>query len=559
MLACMRGEKGDRPAAAPPGGEPGGYQEAPEEKVGRTGHPGGPELRLAELIAVLSLATDLGMGQPMEHALRTCLLSVRLAERLGMAEDEIADVYYLALLTRAGCTGDSYELGRLFGDDLAAHARLFVLDFARPLEVLADLLRHAGAGRPPWGRAWTAAAALAAGPGAVDALFRASCEVAQGLAGQLGFGTCVHRALAQTFERWDGRGSPGQVSGEEIALPRRVVHVAEDAEVLHRLGGLDGAVAALRRRAGTSHDPAVSDLFRREAPRLFAELETVSAWEAVLAAEPGTPRRLSPEGVDGALRAVAQFADMKSPYTAGHSAGVAALAAGAAEQFGLPAPEGRALPRAALVHDLGRAGVPNGVWDRPGRLTDAEWERVRLHPYYAERVLRRSRALAPLAALAGLHHERLDGSGYHRGAPAGMQPPAARLLAAADAYHAMTEERPHRPALAPAAAAAELRQEVRRGRLDGDAVDAVLRAAGHRVRRRREWPAALSPREVEVLRLLARGLPNRAIARRLVVAEPTVAAHVRHIYDKTGLTTRAGAALFAMQHDLLGTDDPAET
>jgi DNA-binding CsgD family transcriptional regulator len=200
--------------------------------------------------------------------------------------------------------------------------------------------------------------------------------------------------------------------------------------------------------------------------------------------------------------------------------------------------------------------VRNGIWDKPGPLSDGEWERVRLHPYYTERVLARPQGLARLGALAGLHHERLDGSGYHRGAPAGALPPAARILAAADAYHAMTEPRPHRPPWAPDAAAEELRRLVRAGRLDGAAANAVLQAAGHRVRRRRAWPAGLSAREVEVLRLVARGRSNRDIARLLVVSEPTVAHHVQHIYAKIGATSRAGATLYAMQHALLDTSEP---
>ncbi len=510
-----------------------------------------PGLRLSELIAALSLATDLGMGQPMEHALRTCLLAVRLGERLGLPEAALTDVYYVALLRRVGCTSDAFELGRLFGDDLAAHARVFALDFARPLDLLVDLLRHAGAGRPLWERAQTAADAVVAGPSLPAGLFRASCEVAESLAAQLGFGQPILRALTQTFERWDGRGVPGKVRGEEIELAARVVHVAEDAEVASRLAGPDGAVAVVRRRAGASQDPTIAARFCHEAARLLAGLDEGSAWDAVLDAEPGHRPRLEAEALDAALRAAAHFADLKSPYTAGHSTGVAALAAAAARSTGLPEPDVVGLRRAALVHDLGRAGVPNGIWDKRALLSAAEWERVRLHPYFSERVLARSEPLARLGALAGLHHERLDGSGYHRGVPAALQSPAARILAAADAYHAMTEPRPHRPALAPEVAVDNLRREVRQGRLDGDAVDAVLRAAGHRVRRRREWPAGLSPREIEVLGLLARGLPNREIARRLGVAEPTVAAHVRHIYDKIGVSTRAAATLYAMRHDLL--------
>ena len=231
---------------------------------------------------------------------------------------------------------------------------------------------------------------------------------------------------------------------------------------------------------------------------------------------------------------------------------MAALARARPPHAGLDADEAAALRRAALVHDLGRVGVPNGVWDKPGPLSDAEWERVRLHSYYTERILARAPALAPLGATAGLHHERLDGSGYHRGGAAAALRRAARLLAVADAYQAMTQPRPHRPARAPDEAAAEIGAEVAAGRLDRAAAGAVLHAAGQRgALPRRPWPAGLSEREVEVLRLLCRGLSKRQVAEALVVAPATVDHHVRHIYGKIGVSTRAGAAVFALEHGLL--------
>jgi|DewCreStandDraft_5_1066085.scaffolds.fasta_scaffold00086_91 HD-GYP domain-containing protein (c-di-GMP phosphodiesterase class II) len=508
-------------------------------------------LRVAEVIAALSLATDLGMGQPMEHMLRTCLLAVRLGSSMGLSDHALSELYYIALLRRIGCTSDAYELGVLFGDDLAAHARSFTLDFGRPLDVLADMLRYAGAGQPPWDRAGAIVAALAAGRRVPEALFRASCEVARSLAAHLGFGPRVQEALGQTFERCDGQGFPHRLRGEETALPARIVQVAEDAEVFHRLGGVGAVVAMARQRAGAGHDPAIAARLCQDTGQLFQDLEAASVWEAALAAEPRPHHLLSPARLDAALEAIAWFADLKSPFTTGHSTRVAELAARAAVRAGLSEADAILVRRAGLVHDLGRAGVPNRIWDKRGPLIPSEWELVRLHPYYTERALSRPAVLARLGALAGLHHERLDGSGYYRGVSASMLAPGARILAAADVYSAMTEPRPHRPALAPEVAARELRDEVRRGRLDGEAVNAVLQAAGHRVRRQRAWPAGLSGREVEVLRLVARGFSNRQIARRLVIAEPTVAHHIQHLYAKIGVSTRAAATLFALQHALL--------
>ena len=250
--------------------------------------------------------------------------------------------------------------------------------------------------------------------------------------------------------------------------------------------------------------------------------------------------------LDAVLAAFADFVDLKSPFTPGHSRGVATLAAQAAPG------EAVTLRRAALVHDLGRTSVPNGLWERPTRLTEGEWERVRLHPYYSERILGRVQALKPLATLAGMHHERLDGSGYHRGSTRAEIPAGARVLAAADAYQAMTQPRPHRPALAPAQAAHELESMAKAGRLDADAVGRVLVAAGHASRpARAAWPAGLSEREVEVLRLICRGGTKKQVAGLLSISPSTVDHHVRHIYDKAGVQTRAGATLFALEHDLL--------
>jgi HD-GYP domain-containing protein (c-di-GMP phosphodiesterase class II) len=211
----------------------------------------------------------------------------------------------------------------------------------------------------------------------------------------------------------------------------------------------------------------------------------------------------------------------------------------------------RLLRRAGLVHGLGRLGVSNAILDKPGPLGAGEWERVRLQPYLTDRMLRQSEALAPVARIAVQHRERLDGSGYPHGLFGAGISIEARILAAADAYQAMREPRPHRPQHSAVEAAAALRADVKAGRYDAGSVEAVLGAAGHRVPRRREGPAGLTAREVEVLRLLARGLSNKEIAERLVISPKTVANHAEHIYSKINASTRAAAGLFAMQHGLM--------
>jgi HD-GYP domain-containing protein (c-di-GMP phosphodiesterase class II) len=295
----------------------------------------------------------------------------------------------------------------------------------------------------------------------------------------------------------------------------------------------------------------LADLVDAEADVILSGLDAVGTWDAVIEAEPALAVVLSGERLDAALLAIANFVDLKSPYFLGHSRAVAELAAEAGARLALSEADVRTLRRAGLVHDLGRLGISNAIWDKPGPLGAGEWERIRLHPYLTERMLRQSKALAPLAAIAVQHRERLDGSGYPRAlSGAGISRPA-RILGAADAYQAMREPRPHRPARSADEAAAELRADVKAGHRDAEAVEAILGAAGHRVPRRHGGPAGLTAREVEVLRLLARGLSNKAMAELLVISPKTVGNHVEHIYSKIDASTRAAASLFAMQHGLL--------
>lgn len=501
----------------------------------------GEGFRLAELMAAISLATDLGMGQPLEQALRTCLVATGLGERVGLRGQELSDVYYVALLRFLGCTADAHETAAITGDDIAFRAAVAPVYGAPVPEFMRGVLPSLGAGASPPRRAARLAAFMARGPATLRQGIAAHCEVGESLARRIGLSEGVRVALGQAFERWSGGGFPKGVKGDAIALPARLVVVARDAEVLERQLGAEAAVAAVwgRRKAG-AYDPSLAGAFVEHGRDLLGRLAGGSVWDAVLAAEPGPQPWVPPSRLDGVLEAFADFSDLKSVFTPGHSRGVAGLL------------EGEALRRAALVHDLGRAAVPTSIWERPGPLSVGEQERVRLHAYYSERILRHSRVLEPLAELVGMHHERLDGSGYHRGSRAAEIPQATRLLAAADAYQAMTQARPHRPAFEPDRAALELEKEAAAGRLDAEAVARVLAAAGHsRPVQHREWPSGLTEREVDVLRLVARGASKKDVARDLHISVSTADHHLRHIYDKTGVNTRAGLTLYAIEEDLL--------
>ena len=507
-------------------------------------------MRLAELVGALSLGIDLGFGQPMEHVLRQCLIALRLAERLGLDDQTRSAVYYTALLINVGCHSDAHEQAKWFGDDIALKADKYEYEFGTVRAAVAGV-RRIGSGHPALHRFRVGLEFVLSGHREVDDMIAHHAAIARSLGEQLALPDEVLESLGTAYEQWDGKGWPGKLKRDQVPLPARISQLAEFAEVAFRVGGVDGVRELARRRAGKQFDPEVAGLMARDAETILSGLDTVATWDAVSEAEPALAVLLSGERFDQALTAIANFVDLKSPYTLGHARAVSDLAAAAALELGLSASETRTLRRAGLVHDLGRLGVSNSIWDKPGPLGAGEWERVRLHPHITERMLHQSEALAPLGAIAVQHRERLDGSGYPRGVSGGDISRPARILGAADAYQAMREPRPYRAARSPETAAAELRAEARAGRLDADVVEAVLGAAGHRVLRRPEGPAGLTQREIEVLRLAARGLSNKRIAEQLVISPKTVANHVEHIYTKIDASTRAQASLFAMQHGLL--------
>ena len=508
---------------------------------------------MAELVAALSLGIDLGFGQPMEHVLRQCLIATRLAERIGLDDDERASVYYTALLINVGCHSDAYEQAKWFGDDIDLKSAKYDYEPKSFREAVSGL-RRIGAGTTGLRRVRTSVDFALRGRHDVEHMIAQHAKLARMLAEELGLSALVCEALGGAYEQWDGKGWPGDLAGGEVPIAARIAQLAEYTEVAYRVHGVEAARALARRRAGSQFDPLLSTCLDSEADEIFGGLDTIETWDAVIEAEPALTVRLSDPQFESALRAIANYVDLKSPFTLGHSAAVAELAAAAGDEFGLSVDEINGVRRAGLVLGFGRLGVSNGIWDKAGPLAAGERERVRLQPYLTGRMLQQSEALAPLGALAVQHRERLDGSGYPRAlsGPAISQP--ARLLATVDAYQSMREPRPYRAARTADAAAAELHAEVEAGRLDGDAVRSVLVAAGHRVGRRRQGPAGLTPREVDVLRLVALGLPSKEIASRLVISPKTARNHIEHIYSKTGATNRVTASLFAMQHGLLVDD-----
>jgi HD-GYP domain-containing protein (c-di-GMP phosphodiesterase class II) len=509
-------------------------------------------IRLSELMAAWSMATDVGMVIPLESGLRVCSRAVRLAHRLGLDIAAQRRVYYLALLRHIGCTAENAELANYFGNELAFRSGVGTRDVSDGRALFPYLLQMTVSSRPLVQRPM-ALLHVFTGAGVMKQAGGAVCEVARMLIDRLGFDddlrTLLREDVTMIYERPDGRGFPRGLGAGEISLPAQIVHVCEAVSVHLRLVHADAAIAMLRERRGRAYIPEVVDAYLEDPGPLMTDPD--DPWTEVLAMEPGGTPVLGPDGIDHVLTALADFTDLKSPYTTGHSRAVATLAGDAAHRCGLPGADVRMLRRAGWIHDVGRISVAVPVWHKPGPLRHDEREQVRLHPYVTERVFARSSALEPVASLAGRHHERVDGSGYHRAQHGADLSVAARILGAADVYAALVADRAHRPALTPPQAAVAIRTEARAGRLDADAVDAVMTAAGHPARRRQALVGGLTNREAEVLRLLAGGASNPEIASSLVVSRKTVEHHLEAVYTKLGVHSRSAATLRALQQGLL--------
>jgi HD-GYP domain-containing protein (c-di-GMP phosphodiesterase class II) len=504
--------------------------------------------RRVEVLAGLSVAIDLGLGQPAEHMLRSSVIACGLAGRLGLDREQRATVYYTTLLMWIGCHADSQEYARWFGDDIAVRRDAYLVDWSG-LPYLRFLLGNVARGEPMAQRVRVLAALMRDARGQLATLIHSHCSSAAALARHIGLSPEVERALTYTFERYDGGGLPAGASGDDIPIEMRVAQLADVAEVHQRMYGVPGAVAMARSRRGGHLDPAVVDAFVDDPEALFAAAGD-DPWDRALSIAPDAEARLDPAHLDALLGAIGDFVDLKCPFTFGHSRSVAVLADAAAVHLGLPADDVVAVRRAGHLHDVGRIGVSNQIWSKPSAMTGAEWERVRMHPYLTDRVLTRVPGLAQVAAIARAHHEHLDGSGYPLGLAGTALGRPERLLAAAVAYRSALEPRPYRETLSGDAAAARLEERAARGALDAESVGAVLAVAGH-ARERTRRHDTLTAREAEILGLVARGRSNREIAAALVLSEKTVRNHVERTYAKIGATNRVGASLYALQHGLV--------
>jgi HD-GYP domain-containing protein (c-di-GMP phosphodiesterase class II) len=513
-------------------------------------------IRRADFMMVLAYASDLATGHSRDFALRSCVLAMRIADLAGLSEQDRRNAFHQSLLRYVGCNADTHLLSAAFGDEIALRRDLIGLDMGDRAELgkafVKAFKRHYFDLAPA-----ALERAIEEGLSQVVAVSRpiltAHCEVAQRIGQRLGLSEDIRRNLGQIYERWDGKGLPRGLKGDAVLPAVRLVTLAQDAIALSDASGVEAMAKVIASRADGPYEADLARVVSANAPALMQGIGGTVDRETILTLEPDPPATLNEAECDEAFLAIADMIDMRMPFTHGHSRAVAELVEAAGRKIGMPAADVRALRWSGCVHDIGELVVPVATWMRNGPLSVRERDAARLHAYYGERALTAfGHDGEPMAALVVRHHERLDGSGYHRKVGGSDLSLAARILAAAEAFQTAREERPHRRALSTEAAASKLRVEAREGRICPDAAEAVLSVAGQPSRRAPPRPlAGMTPREIEVLRLIAAGLTAKETARKLDISPKTADHHIQSIYGKIGTTTRAAAALYAVEHGVL--------
>jgi HD-GYP domain-containing protein (c-di-GMP phosphodiesterase class II)/DNA-binding CsgD family transcriptional regulator len=505
-------------------------------------------IRLADLLGSLSFAGDLGRGQPMGHVLRTTRIAMALADRVGVPSAQLPDVYFTALLVHAGCTAGAAEFAAfLASDELSAQKDFCLCDPNNLGQLLGWLRRNVAKGQPLPARTLRMLQLMSKGEKAFQDIEQGCSEVGSRIASRLGLTEASQIGLYHICETWNGKG-PHKLKGEDIPLTGRIVNVAMILEVFFSERGVAAAKEAAATRKGKSFDPSVADAAIRlsENGPFWEELRQAEPWSSVLSLEPGTARLVDESSLDDFAYALADIVDLKSATASTHSRRTAEMAERIAIRLQLSGDDVALTRRAALVHDVGMVAVPSFLLERGAAWSEADFERFRLHAYYTERILSRSEVLRPIGNVAASHHEDMDGSGYHRGLTGNQMPIPAKIVAAASAYVAAAESNGDDP---------ERVISSLKGRriLDPDclaALDTELGGAERNSPVKRTWPAGLTEREVEVLRLVASGLNLRETAERLVISDHTARHHLESVYSKAGVSSRAGVTLFAVENGL---------
>jgi putative nucleotidyltransferase with HDIG domain len=454
-------------------------------------------VQLGDVLAGLSHALDITEGQPRGHAARTCLIGMRLAHIVGLRLSDRTHLLYALLLKDGGCSSNAARVHQLFGgNDHDAKRAISMFDWRNVGQQAAYVFEYAGKGASSWQRLAHLARVATAGPNGRKALFATRCDRGADVALGLGLSEATAAAIRSMNEHWDGGGEPLGLRGVDIPVLGRIIALAQVAEVFWHDHDEHTALAIVERRSGRWFDP---DLVRA-----FRVLAKDQEFWSTLRTEDSRPMRFDVEHqsaviadearLDAIADAFALVIDAKSPYTSGHSRRVATLAVAIAERLGFSAANITRIRRAALLHDIGKLGVPNSILDKPAALNGQEWAVVRAHPAHTLQILETVPVFRDFAFDAACHHERLDGSGYHRGYPAGRLSPTARALAVADVADALLAERPYRASLDPEDALRILKADCARGALCRASVFAIadIVANGGRVPSERTATAQLT-------------------------------------------------------------------
>ena len=438
-------------------------------------------VRISDVLAAMSFALDLADGQPAGHALRTTLIGMELARLLDLPLRDRRDLYYALMLKDVGCSSTSARVFELFGgDDRLAQRRLLRYDWSGYFKAVRFHLAYSAPGQPWMERLRRAARLVRDGGRLAAELVETRSSRGEDIVCRLGFNEQVARAVAGVDEHWDGNGRPQGLKGQQVPLLSRLIATAQLLEVHATVCGPHQAAAAARRQRGRWLDPQLADAAQALGGQLdrWSALDEASLRREAREVEPGEAALLAGPGtLECIAHGFAEVVDAKSPYTAEHSSRVGSYALAIADRLGFTADERSELNQAALLHDIGKLSVPNFILDKPGPLDAEEWEVVRLHPYYTQRILEHIRGFERLAVIAALHHERLDGRGYFHGLRGDQIPLASQVIATADIYDALTTARPYRPAL-PEEVALRIMEQDRGTGLRPECLDALLETIG---------------------------------------------------------------------------------
>ncbi len=439
-------------------------------------------LHLSEIISALSFALDLTEGAVAGHAVRSCLLGMRIAERAGLPPTEMHELYYALMLKDIGCSSNAARMCQIVGgDDRAIKAGVKLVDWTKPhnpnLSTLKLFWNEVLPGAGPLAKVSRIAKIALTQHHNNEEMISLRCDRGANIVSKIGLPAATASCVRSLDEHWNGSGYPDRLKGRDIPLLARIAAIAQHLDVFASEKGTGEAIRVLEERSGQWFDPelvAIAAALHRE-QRLWHHClpGAPETRRAVLDLEPGSRIVLGEAEIDRVCEAFADVVDAKSPFTYRHSVGVADAAILIARTMGLPAERIKVIHRAALLHDVGKLRVPNSILDKPGRLTGEEFSIVKEHPALTRQILERVSVFGELAVIAGDHHEKLDGTGYPNHLSGEQLSLESRILEVADIYGALSEDRPYRSGL-------DL-DEIRRimgqdipGKLDGSCFEALI-------------------------------------------------------------------------------------